>query len=144
MLKSLAMALLLVAALPAFADDTPLQRLNNFLAKASSLQADFRQVVISEKGEAGKASSGEFYLQRPGKFRWVTANSVSMRMAPDCRRSGEIRCPIGAGIRFRCPRAGRRIVFLQRALFNRAATKERMYFRRTRKPFALGCLTIHT
>jgi outer membrane lipoprotein carrier protein len=52
------------------ADDTPVQRLRNFLVKAGSLQADFRQVVVNEKGEAGKSSSGEFYLQRPGKFRW--------------------------------------------------------------------------
>lgn len=70
MFKSLAMVFLLVAVAPACADDTPLQRLHNFLAKATSLQADFRQVVLNEKGEAGKQSSGEFYLQRPGKFRW--------------------------------------------------------------------------
>jgi len=69
MLKQLCLVLLLVSG-QARAEDTPLQRLHNFLAKAASLQADFRQVVVSEKGEAGKQSSGEFYLQRPGKFRW--------------------------------------------------------------------------
>ena len=52
------------------AEDTPVQRLHNFLAKAASLQADFRQVVISDKGESGQQSSGVFFLQRPGKFRW--------------------------------------------------------------------------
>ncbi|MFM8333034.1 MAG: outer membrane lipoprotein chaperone LolA [Candidatus Methylumidiphilus sp.] len=73
MLKPLCLGLFWLAAgalSPAFADDTPVQRLHNFLAKAGSLQADFRQVVVNEKGEAGKSSSGEFYLQRPGKFRW--------------------------------------------------------------------------
>jgi len=72
MLKSLSLVfLLLISSMgQALADDSPLLRLKNFLAKASSLQADFRQVVVNEKGEAGKQSSGEFYLQRPGKFRW--------------------------------------------------------------------------
>ena len=70
MLKFIALAFLSAATAPAQADDTPLQRLHNFLAKAASLQADFRQVVLNDKGEAGKQASGEFYLQRPGKFRW--------------------------------------------------------------------------
>ncbi len=72
MVRSLFMALLLlsVSANPAFAEASPLQRLHAFLAKAGHLQADFRQVVVDEKGEAGKPSSGVFYLQRPGKFRW--------------------------------------------------------------------------
>ncbi len=70
MIKFLTMAVLLAISLPAVAEDSPIQRLHNFLAKANSLQADFRQVVVNEKGEAGKQSSGEFYLQRPGKFRW--------------------------------------------------------------------------
>ena len=55
---------------PAYAEDMPVTRLHNFLNRASSLQADFRQEVITEKGESGKQSSGVFLLQRPGKFRW--------------------------------------------------------------------------
>lgn len=51
-------------------EDTPLIRLHSFLARASSLQADFHQEVIGEKGGTGKQSSGVFLLQRPGKFRW--------------------------------------------------------------------------
>jgi outer membrane lipoprotein carrier protein len=70
MFKSLAMACLLALTFPALAEDSPIQRLHNFLAKATSLQASFRQVVVNEKGEPGKETSGEFYLQRPGKFRW--------------------------------------------------------------------------
>ena len=54
----------------AYAEDLPVTRLHNFLSRASSLQADFRQEVITEKGESGKQSSGVFMLQRPGKFRW--------------------------------------------------------------------------
>ena len=72
MLKSLLMAFcfIVVSIAQVRAEDTPVQRLHNFLAKAASLQADFRPVVISEKGETGKQSNGVFLLQRPGKFRW--------------------------------------------------------------------------
>lgn len=70
MLKRLFAVLLLLIALPVAADDTPIQRLRNFLAKASTLQADFAQVQIDENGNQGKRASGVFYLQRPGKFRW--------------------------------------------------------------------------
>lgn len=70
MLKSLAAGILFISAATAWADDAPLQKLHAFLAKAHTLQSDFRQETINEKGEAGKHSSGVFYLLRPGKFRW--------------------------------------------------------------------------
>lgn len=71
MLKPLCLLFLLFASFnQAMAEDSPLQRLHAFLAKATTLQADFRQVVVNEKGEGGKESSGVFYLHRPGKFRW--------------------------------------------------------------------------
>ena len=54
----------------AWAETQPVQRLHDFLARAKSLQADFSQAQIDEKGNAGSRSSGVFYLQRPGKFRW--------------------------------------------------------------------------
>lgn len=66
----LAVCLFLAVAGPAFAEEAPVQRLRDFLARAKSLQADFSQALIDEKGNAGSRSSGVFYLQRPGKFRW--------------------------------------------------------------------------
>ncbi|MBS1214133.1 MAG: outer rane lipoprotein carrier protein LolA, partial [Proteobacteria bacterium] len=54
----------------ALGEEAPLQRLHAFLAKASSLSADFSQVQVDEKGVPGRKSNGVFYLQRPGKFRW--------------------------------------------------------------------------
>jgi outer membrane lipoprotein carrier protein len=54
----------------ASADEQPVQRLRAFLASASSLQAEFSQVQMDEQGHPGQKSSGVFYLQRPGKFRW--------------------------------------------------------------------------
>jgi outer membrane lipoprotein carrier protein len=48
-----------------------LDRLRTFLAKAKTLQADFSQVQIGADGNpSGKKSSGVFFLERPGKFRW--------------------------------------------------------------------------
>ena len=70
MLKKLLLLVLLSMTLSAHAANTPVQRLRNFLAKANTLQADFIQVQLDDKGNSGKRSSGVFYLQRPGKFRW--------------------------------------------------------------------------
>ena len=70
MLKHIGLLLLLMVSGLDQAAITPEQRLKNFLAKASTLQADFTQVQVDEKGNLGKRSNGVFYLQRPGKFRW--------------------------------------------------------------------------
>jgi outer membrane lipoprotein carrier protein len=48
----------------------PVMQLNVFLKVAKSLSADFKQVLINEAGNPTQTSQGEFYLQRPGKFRW--------------------------------------------------------------------------
>jgi len=71
MLRHIALLTLLASSwnLPASAA-TPEQRLKSFLAKATTLQANFTQVQVDEKGNLGKRSTGVFYLQRPGKFRW--------------------------------------------------------------------------
>ena len=52
------------------AAEAPLNQLKAFLSKASTLQSDFIQVQMDEKGNPGKRSNGSFFLQRPGKFRW--------------------------------------------------------------------------
>ena len=70
MLKNIALLALMTVLVSAQAADSPSQRLKNFLAKATTLQADFVQVQVDEKGNLGKKSNGTFYLQRPGKFRW--------------------------------------------------------------------------
>ena len=70
MLNKIALLILLAASCTLSAAVTPEQRLKSFLAKASTLQANFTQVQVDEKGNLGKRSNGVFYLQRPGKFRW--------------------------------------------------------------------------
>jgi len=53
-----------------YAADEPIKQLQAFLKASKSLTADFKQVLINEAGDPYQTSSGIFYLQRPGKFRW--------------------------------------------------------------------------
>lgn len=53
-----------------WAEDAPIKQLKAFLKSNASLSADFKQVSYNKAGQAAQASFGEFYLSRPGKFRW--------------------------------------------------------------------------
>lgn len=46
------------------------ESLIKFFNEVTTLQARFDQVVTDEVGTTLARSSGDFYLQRPGKFRW--------------------------------------------------------------------------
>lgn len=52
------------------ADDEPVKQLKTFLASAKSITVNFKQTLINEAGDPFQTSYGQFYLQRPGKFRW--------------------------------------------------------------------------
>ncbi|MCK5191518.1 MAG: outer membrane lipoprotein chaperone LolA [Methylococcales bacterium] len=52
------------------AEQTPIEQLKSFLASTSSLTADFKQVTLDENEQPTQTSYGEFFLSRPGKFRW--------------------------------------------------------------------------
>lgn len=52
------------------AEQVPIEKLKAFLAATTSLTADFKQVTIDENGRPSQTSQGEFFLSRPGKFRW--------------------------------------------------------------------------
>ena len=54
----------------AVAAQSTVKQLENYLAQTRSLIADFLQTSIDEKNNPGKKMSGEFYLRRPGQFRW--------------------------------------------------------------------------
>ncbi|MEC4749189.1 outer membrane lipoprotein chaperone LolA [Methylomicrobium sp. Wu6] len=69
--------------LPAHADDKPVQQLKAFLASSKSISADFKQVLIDEKGQPVRTSFGVFYLQRPGKFRWDYQKPFSQQIVAD-------------------------------------------------------------
>jgi len=44
--------------------------LENFLANTKSFEANFQQTLRTQKGEILQQTEGDFYLSRPGKFRW--------------------------------------------------------------------------
>lgn len=83
LLTGFMMALLLAIGIPGQADDKPVQQLKKFLASSKSLSADFKQVLIDEKGKPVRTSFGVFYLQRPGKFRWDYQKPFSQEIVAD-------------------------------------------------------------
>lgn len=44
--------------------------LDKFLTETTSMSADFVQTLRAKNGDVIKESTGKFYLQRPGRFRW--------------------------------------------------------------------------
>ena len=63
-------ALVSLNSLIAAAEDVPIKQLKAFLNSAKTITANFKQVLINEAGDPFQTSYGQFYLQRPGKFRW--------------------------------------------------------------------------
>jgi len=53
------------------APDAARERLNNFFTQVNTLQGSFSQQVFSKKNKLIQNSTGQIYLNRPGKFRWV-------------------------------------------------------------------------
>ncbi|MCF6219031.1 MAG: outer membrane lipoprotein chaperone LolA [Gammaproteobacteria bacterium] len=45
-------------------------QLDAFHQQVKTLQADFEQRLVSEKGEVRQHAFGKVYIQRPGQFRW--------------------------------------------------------------------------
>jgi outer membrane lipoprotein carrier protein len=64
-----AILLLAVLCAPAAAG-TGLERLRAFLDGLDTLRAEFRQVLVDERGEALEEAAGSVLLARPGRFRW--------------------------------------------------------------------------
>lgn len=52
------------------AKTAPTEELKTLLAGVESLQANFQQQMVNNKGVVLQKSSGKMWLQKPGKFRW--------------------------------------------------------------------------
>ena len=72
MINKIVSALILSIGLQGFAlaEDSPINQLKAFLKASASLSAEFKQVSYNKAGQAAQSSFGQFYLSRPGKFRW--------------------------------------------------------------------------
>ncbi len=69
-IKVLSFSVFLMLTTAVSAEQSPITQLKSFLASTSTLTADFKQVTLNELGQPEQMSDGEFYLSRPGKFRW--------------------------------------------------------------------------
>lgn len=72
MIKKTLSTLVLLAGISGIvnAENSPINQLKSFLKASASLTADFKQVSYNKAGQVGQSSFGQFYLSRPGKFRW--------------------------------------------------------------------------
>jgi len=60
--------------------------LENFLAKTQTLKANFQQTLRTHDGEVLQQTGGEFYLDRPGKFRWDYKLPYEQKIVSDGER----------------------------------------------------------
>jgi len=85
--KCLLVALLAANSLGASADENgAVASLREFLAGTTTLEADFVQALATDQGEDAQVSSGRFYLQRPGRFRWDYAQPAEQLVVSDGER----------------------------------------------------------
>lgn len=69
-MRNLLAIILVVGLMPACAANASEQSLNQFFQNVTFMQARFTQQVVDESGMTLERSTGNFYLSRPGKFRW--------------------------------------------------------------------------
>ncbi len=69
-LRAIATLLFLAVCGLCHGEQTAERQLQSFLEHTHSLVADFKQVGFDQSGNPTQTSSGVFYLNRPGSFRW--------------------------------------------------------------------------
>lgn len=57
--------------------------LDKFLTQTKTMSADFAQTLRTDDGEVLQETSGKFYLDRPGKFRWNYAEPYEQEIVSD-------------------------------------------------------------
>lgn len=57
--------------------------LERFLTETQTMSANFKQTLTANDGRSLQESSGEFYLQRPGKFRWNYSEPYPQEIVSD-------------------------------------------------------------
>lgn len=73
LIRLLLLAVLAVAAIPAYADDeAAVQKLTQLLNQAQTITARFSQLTLDGGGTQLQETAGELALKRPGLFRWHT------------------------------------------------------------------------
>ncbi len=68
------------------AADSALDHLRAFLSEVKSLEATFDQTLYDESHEPLEESGGQFYLQRPDRFRWSYTRPYPQEIVADGKR----------------------------------------------------------
>ena len=84
LLAAAAMLLALAAAAPARAG--AVAALREFLAQTKTARGEFTQQVTRGQAQAAPPSSGTFFFERPGKFRWIYAKPYEQVLVADGER----------------------------------------------------------
>jgi outer membrane lipoprotein carrier protein len=63
-----------------------LDRLRAFVRDTQTARAQFTQTVADKSGRVTQSASGEFLLERPGKFRWNVAKPYKQLLVGDGQR----------------------------------------------------------
>lgn len=66
--------------------DDAVSRLNQFVAEVSTFQSVFTQTIVDGEGNIIEEADGEFYLSRPGKFRWDYVTPYAQQIVADGQR----------------------------------------------------------
>ncbi|MEH6628204.1 MAG: outer membrane lipoprotein chaperone LolA [Motiliproteus sp.] len=82
-MRSWILALILSAVANTALAGTAAENLNRLLAGVQSLSADFEQLVMDNSGSRLQSSHGHVDLQRPGRFRWETAEPFPQLLVSD-------------------------------------------------------------
>jgi len=81
-----AAALLLALSLAAPAQASAVAALREFLAQTKTARGEFTQQVTRGAVQAAPPSSGTFFFERPGKFRWIYAKPYEQVLVADGER----------------------------------------------------------
>ena len=81
-----AAVLLLALAVMAPAQASAVAALREFLAQTKSARGEFTQQVTRGSAQAAPPSSGTFFFERPGKFRWIYAKPYEQVLVADGER----------------------------------------------------------
>jgi len=77
---------LVVGLLSGAAEAATLDRLRAFVKDTQTARTQFTQTVVDRNGRPGATASGEFLLERPGKFRWTVTRPYKQLLVGDGTR----------------------------------------------------------
>ncbi|MFO1414005.1 MAG: outer membrane lipoprotein chaperone LolA [Burkholderiales bacterium] len=85
-MRILRWTLLLLACTATAAGAATLDRLRTFVRDTQTARAQFTQVNVDKNGRVTQSATGEFLLERPGKFRWTVAKPYKQLLVGDGQR----------------------------------------------------------